>query len=154
MWARGRCGKGVDFFTGVEPGQAQIQVFARGNYSPAGLRDIMLSVQERIYGVGYFKGIVMQSGTGQQLGGDQQTAPDLIGYIFVEMTDRRDRELNGFEVENRYREAIANLPGPRAAGGSIEPGPPGGQQLQKELSGDDPQAPTGPYSTLDAPTTV
>ncbi|MDB2553196.1 efflux RND transporter permease subunit [Gammaproteobacteria bacterium] len=137
VWAYGRYGKGVEFFTAVEPSQTQIQVFARGNYSPAELRDIMLSVQERIYEVGYFKGIVMQSGTGQQLGGDQQTAPDLIGYIFVEMTDRRDRELNGFEVENRYREAIANLPGARAEVVSIEQGPPVGKEIQIELSGDE-----------------
>jgi multidrug efflux pump len=136
VWAYGRYGKGVEFFTGVEPSQTQIQVFARGNYSPAELRDVMLSVQERIYEVGYFKGIVMQSGTGQQLGGDQQTAPDLIGYIFVEMVDRRERELDGFEVENRYRQAIANLPGARAEVVSLEQGPPVGKEIQIELSGD------------------
>jgi multidrug efflux pump len=137
VWAYGRYGKGVEFFTGVEPSQTQIQVFARGNYSPAELRDIMLSVQERIYEVGYFKGIVMQSGTGQQLGGDQQTAPDLIGYIFVEMTDRRERDLDGFEVENLYRQAIANLPGARAEVVSLEQGPPVGKEIQIELSGDE-----------------
>ncbi|MDA8671467.1 efflux RND transporter permease subunit [Gammaproteobacteria bacterium] len=137
VWAYGRYGKGVEFFTGVEPSQTQIQVFARGNYSPAELRDVMLSVQERIYEVGYFKGIVMQSGTGQQLGGDQQTAPDLIGYIFVEMVDRRERELDGFEVENRYRQAIANLPGARAEVVSIEQGPPVGKEIQIELSGEE-----------------
>jgi multidrug efflux pump len=137
VWAYGRYGKGVEFFTGVEPSQTQIQVFARGNYSPAELRDIMLDVQDRIYEVGYFKGIVMQSGTGQQLGGDQQTAPDLIGYIFVEMTDRRDRDLNGFEVEDRYREAISNLPGARAEVVSIEQGPPVGKEIQIELSGEE-----------------
>ena len=137
VWAYGRYGKGVEFFTGVEPSQTQIQVFARGNYSPAELRDVMLSVQERIYEVGYFKGIVMQSGTGQQLGGDQQTAPDLIGYIFVEMVDRRERELDGFEVENRYRQAIANLPGARAEVVSLEQGPPLGKEIQIELSGEE-----------------
>jgi multidrug efflux pump len=137
VWAYGRYGKGVEFFTGVEPSQTQIQVFARGNYSPAELRDIMLSVQDRIYEVGYFKGIVMQSGTGQQLGGDQQTAPDLIGYIFVEMTDRRERDLDGFEVENLYRQAIANLPGARAEVVSLEQGPPVGKEIQIELSGDE-----------------
>ncbi|MDP4941670.1 MAG: efflux RND transporter permease subunit [OM182 bacterium] len=137
VWAYGRYGKGVEFFTGVEPSQTQIQVFARGNYSPAELRDVMLSVQERIYEVGYFKGIVMQSGTGQQLGGDQQTAPDLIGYIFVEMVDRRERELDGFEVENRYRQAIANLPGARAEVVSLEQGPPVGKEIQIELSGEE-----------------
>ena len=137
VWAYGRYGKGVEFFTGVEPSQTQIQVFARGNYSPAELRDVMLSVQERIYEVGYFKGIVMQSGTGQQLGGDQQTAPDLIGSIFVEMVDRRERELDGFEVENRYRQAIANLPGARAEVVSLEQGPPVGKEIQIELSGEE-----------------
>jgi len=137
VWAYGRYGKGVEFFTGVEPSQTQIQVFARGNYSPAELRDVMLCVQERIYEVGYFKGIVMQSGTGQQLGGDQQTAPDLIGYIFVEMVDRRERELDGFEVENRYRQAIANLPGARAEVVSLEQGPPVGKEIQIELSGEE-----------------
>jgi multidrug efflux pump len=137
VWAYGRYGKGVEFFPAVEPSQTQIQVFARGNYSPAELRDIMLSVQERIYEVGYFKGIVMQSGTGQQLGGDQQTAPDLIGYIFVEMVDRRERDLDGFEVENRYRQAIANLPGARAEVVSLEQGPPVGKEIQIELSGDE-----------------
>ena len=137
VWAYGRYGKGVEFFTGVEPSHTQIQVFARGNYSPAELRDVMLSVQERIYEVGYFKGIVMQSGTGQQLGGDQQTAPDLIGYIFVEMVDRRERELDGFEVENSYRQAIANLPGARAEVVSLEQGPPVGKEIQIELSGEE-----------------
>ena len=133
----GQFGKGVEFFTSVEPSETQIQVFARGNYSPAELRDVMLSVQDRIYEVGYFKGIVMQSGAGQSLGGGQQTASDLIGYIYVEMVDRRDRDLDGFEVENLYREAVANLPGARAEVVSIEQGPPVGKEIQIELSGDE-----------------
>ena len=133
----GQFGKGIEFFTSVEPSETQIQVFARGNYSPAELRDVMLSVQDRIYEVGYIKGIVMQSGAGQSLGGGQQTASDLIGYIYVEMVDRRDRDLDGFEVENLYREAVANLPGARAEVVSIEQGPPVGKEIQIELSGDE-----------------
>jgi multidrug efflux pump len=133
----GQFGKGVEFFTSVEPSETQIQVFARGNYSPAELRDVMLNVQDRIYEVGYIKGIVMQSGAGQSLGGGQQTASDLIGYIYVEMVDRRDRDLDGFEVENLYREAVANLPGARAEVVSIEQGPPVGKEIQIELSGDE-----------------
>ena len=135
--AYGRFGKGVEFFTAVEPNQSQIQVFARGNFSPAELRDIMLDVQDRIMNVGHIKGIVMQSGSGQQMGGDQQTAPDLIGTIFIEMTDRRDRDVDGFEVENLYREAISNIPGVRAEVATIEQGPPVGKEIQLELSGED-----------------
>lgn len=135
--AYARFGKGVEFFTAVEPNQTQVQVFARGNFSPEELRDIMLDVQDRIMDVGYFKGIVMQSGAGQQMGGDQQSAPDLIGSIFIEMTDRRERELDGFEVENRYRDAISNIPGIRAEVVSVEQGPPVGKEIQLELSGED-----------------
>jgi multidrug efflux pump len=135
--AYGQYGKGVEFFTGVEPSQTQVQVFARGNFSPAELRDIMLDVEGRIREVGHFKGIVTQSGSGQQMSGTGQTAPDIIGSIFIEMTDRRDRDLDGFEVENRYREAIANLPGARAEVVTIEQGPPVGKAVQLELSGED-----------------
>jgi len=130
-------GKGVEFFTSVEPNQSQVQVFARGNFSPEELRDIMLDVQDRIMDVGYYKGIVMQSGAGQQMGGDQQSAPDLIGSIFIEMTDRRDRDIDGFEVENRYRDSIADIPGVRAEVVSVEQGPPVGKEIQLELSGED-----------------
>lgn len=137
VMAYGQFGKGVEFFTGVEPAQTQIQVFARGNSSPAELRDVMLDVESRIREVGHFKGIVTQSGSGNSLGGGQQSAPDLIGTIFVEMTDRRDRDIDGFEVENRYRDAVSNLPGARAEVVTIEQGPPVGKDIQLELSGDD-----------------
>jgi len=138
VWAYGQYGKGVEFFTGVEPSQTQVQVFARGNSSPAELRDVMLDAESRIREVGYIKGIVTQSGSGNSLGGGQQSAPDLIGTIFIEMTDRRDRQdVDGFEVENRYREAVSNLPGARAEVVTIEQGPPVGKAIQLELSGDD-----------------
>lgn len=137
VMAYGQFGKGVEFFTGVEPAQTQIQVFARGNASPAELRDVMLDVESRIREVGHFKGIVTQSGAGNSLGGGQQSAPDLIGTIFVEMTDRRDRDIDGFEVENRYRDAVSSLPGARAEVVTIEQGPPVGKDIQLELSGDD-----------------
>ncbi|MFT4888695.1 MAG: multidrug efflux pump [Pseudohongiellaceae bacterium] len=137
VWAYGQYGKGVEFFTSVEPSQTQVQVFARGNFSPSEVRDVVLDVERRITEVGYYKAIVTQSGAGQQLGGNQQTAPDLIGSIFIEMTDRRDRDLDGFEVENRYRDAITNIPGARAEVASLEQGPPVGKEIQIELSGDD-----------------
>jgi len=130
-------GRGIEFWTETEPSQTTVNVFARGNYSPAELRDIMLEVEDRLREVGHFKGIVTQSGAGRQMGGFSQTAPDLIGSIYIEMTDRRDREMNGIELENRYREAIADLPGARAEIAQIEEGPPVGKEIQLELSGED-----------------
>jgi len=137
VWAYGQFGKGVEFFTGVEPSQTQIQIFAQGNFSPAELRDIMLDVEGRIREVGHIKGILSQSGAGQQMGGGQQSAPDLVGTVFVEMTDRRDRDLDGFEVENGYRDAVSNIPGIRAEVVTIEQGPPVGKEIQLELAGED-----------------
>ena len=97
----------------------------------------MLEVEDRIRDIGHFKGIVTQSGAGTQMGGDSQSAPDLIGSIYIEMTDRRDRDVSGIELENLYREAIADLPGARAEVVPIENGPPVGKEIQLELSGED-----------------
>jgi multidrug efflux pump len=96
----------------------------------------MLDAEERIRDVGYIDGIVTQTGAGNQSWGSGQSAPDLIGSIFIEMTDRRERELDGFEVENLYRSAISNIPGVRAEIVSVEQGPPVGKEIQVELSGD------------------
>src|SRR5690606_9839816 len=57
--------------------------------------------------------------------------------IFIEFTDRRTRDVNGFEIENLYREAIQDIPGVTAEISSIEAGPPVGKQLQIELYGED-----------------
>jgi len=129
-------GAGVEFFTAVEPNQTRIQVFARGNFSPEEIRDMVVDVEKRIMNVGYYKNVVTQSGSGQSLGGGQGSAPDLVGTIFVEFTDRRIRDVDGFEIENLYREAISNIPGIRAEIATIEQGPPVGKELQIEIFGD------------------
>ncbi len=129
-------GAGVEFFTAVEPNQTRVQVFARGNFSPEEIRDMVVDVEQRIMNVGYYKNVVTQSGAGQSLGGGQSSAPDLVGTIFVEFTDRRIRDVNGFEIENLYREAISNIPGIRAEIATIEQGPPVGKELQIEIFGD------------------
>jgi multidrug efflux pump len=136
VYSYDRWGSGIEFFVATEPMQTQVQVFARGNFSPAELRDVMLDAEERIRDVGYIDGIVTQTGAGNQSWGSGQSAPDLIGSIFIEMTDRRERELDGFEVENLYRSAISNIPGVRAEIVSVEQGPPVGKEIQVELSGD------------------
>jgi multidrug efflux pump len=137
VFAYGRFGAGVEFFVATEPMQTQIQIFARGNFSPAELSDVMLDAEDRIREVGLFSGIMTQSGAGQQMSGSGQSAPDLIGTIFVEMTDRRTRDEDGFEIENLYRQAITGIPGVRAEIVSVEQGPPVGKEIQVELSGDD-----------------
>lgn len=137
VWAYGAYGRGVEFFTSVEPAQTQVQIFARGNYSPEEIRDMVLDVERRIADIGYYKSIVTQSGAGRSMGGGMGAAPDLVGTIFLEFTDRRDRDVNGFEVENLYREAIQDIPGVRAEISTPEAGPPVGKELQLEFFGED-----------------
>lgn len=137
VWAYGTYGKGVEFFTSVEPGQTQVLVFARGNYSAEEVRDMVRDVEARIRDIGYYKSIVTQSGAGRSMGGGMGAAPDLIGTIFLEFTDRRDRDINGFEVENLYRQAIQDIPGLRAEISTPEAGPPVGKELQIEFYGED-----------------
>ena len=137
VFAYGRWGSGIEFFVSAEPLQTQVQIFARGNLSPAEHRDIMLDAEALINEIGYYDGIVTQSGAGQQMGGAQQSAPDLIGTIFIELADRRTREIDGFQIENLYRAALAEIPGVRAEIVSIEQGPPVGKEIQLELSGED-----------------
>ena len=64
-----RFGAGFEFFVTPEPLQTQVQIFARGNFSPAKFRDIMLDAEERIENIGHYSGIVTQSGAGKQMGG-------------------------------------------------------------------------------------
>lgn len=137
IWAYINYGRGVEFFTSVEPAQTQVQIFARGNYSPEEIRDIVLNVESRIEDIGYYKSIVTQSGAGRSMGGGMGAAPDLVGTIFLEFTDRRDRDVNGFEVEDLYRQAIQDIPGVRAEISTPEQGPPVGKELQMEFYGED-----------------
>ena len=132
-----RWGSGIEFFVTPEPLQTQVLMFARGNLSPAELRDIMLDAEQRIEEIGYYEGIVTQSGAGAQSAGPMQAAPDLVGTIFVELTDRRTRDFDGFEIENMYRQAISQIPGVRAEIVSVEQGPPVGKEIQVELSGEE-----------------
>ena len=132
-----RWGAGFEFFVASDPLQTQIQIFARGNFSAAELRDIMLDAESRIEAVGYYDGIVTQSGSGQGRGGGQQSAPDLIGTIFIEFTDRRTRTVTGFDIEDMYRQTLAEIPGVRSEIVSLEQGPPVGKEIQVELSGED-----------------
>ncbi len=129
-------GRGVQFFTDVEPTFSGINVAAKGNYSAVELRDIVTDVENRITNVGHIKTIYTRSGGGGFSAGSGRTG-DEIGNMFIELSDRRTRDMNGFEIEAAYREAIRDIPGVRAEVRNQEPGPPVGKDIQIQLSGDD-----------------
>ena len=55
--AYGRWGSGIEFYVSPEPLQTQVQIFARGNFSPDELRDIVLDAEDRVKEIGYYKGM-------------------------------------------------------------------------------------------------
>ncbi len=134
----GKAGNGTQFFTDVDPTFTSVKVAAKGNYSAGEIRDIVVDVEHRITEVGDYKSLYTRSGGGgiSVSSGGGRTA-DQIGSMFIELSDRRDRTMTGWEVEDAYREAIKDVPGVRAEISKVENGPPVGKDIQIQIAGDD-----------------
>jgi len=128
-------GKGMQFFTQVDPQFTGVNISAKGNYSAKELRDIVTDVEQRILDEGNFKGIYTRAGKGGVSAGPGGTTADRIGNMFIELSDRRTRDISGVEVEELYREVISDVPGVRAEIAKQENGPPVGKDIQIKLSG-------------------
>lgn len=135
--AYGKAGLGTQFFTDVDPTLTGVNVSARGNYSSAELRDIVTDVEKRVMDVGYIKSIYTRSGSGGVSPRSGGTTADQIGSMLIEISDRHTRNISGEQVVDKYRKAIANVPGVRADIQKQEPGPPVGKDIQIELIGTD-----------------
>lgn len=134
----GKAGNGTQFFTDVDPTFAGVNVAAKGNFSASELRDIVVDVEARILEAENFKSIYTRSGAGGvSAGPGGARSADQIGSMFIELSDRRTRDINGWEVEAAYREAIEGIPGVRAEMQKIEQGPPVGKDIQIQVAGDD-----------------
>ncbi len=134
----GRAGNGMQFFTDVDPTFTGVNVAAKGNYSAEEIRDIVVEVEDRILAKENFKSIYTRTGAGGVSAGNGggRTA-DQIGSMFIELSDRRERDMNGWQVEEAYREAITDIPGVRAEMRKVEQGPPVGKDIQIQIAGDD-----------------
>tara|TARA_B110000444_G_scaffold224080_1_gene227011 strand:- start:357 stop:3536 length:3180 start_codon:yes stop_codon:yes gene_type:complete len=130
-------GNGSQFFVDVEPSFTGVNVSARGNYSAEELRDIVADVEGRVLAVGDIESVYTRSGQGGLSFGSGGTTPDRIGSMFIQMTDRRERALDGHELEQAYEEAIKDIPGVRAEMRPQQMGPPVGKEIQIQLSGPD-----------------
>lgn len=137
VWLYAVVGKGSQFFIDVEPNLTGVNVAARGNFSTEELNDIVEDVERRVMEQGHIGSIYTRSGSQGISFGGSGTTPDRVGSMFIELTDRRQRDIDGFEVVSLYEQAIAEIPGVRAEMNLIEPGPPIGKDIQIQLSGDD-----------------
>tara|TARA_R110002073_G_scaffold5313_2_gene32912 strand:+ start:6447 stop:9554 length:3108 start_codon:yes stop_codon:yes gene_type:complete len=134
----GKAGNGTQFFTEVDPTFAGVNVAAKGNFSASEIRDIVVDVEDRILIAEKHKSIYTRSGAGGvSAGPGGARSADQIGSMFIELSDRRSRDINGWEVEAVYRDAIEEIPGVRAEMQKIEQGPPVGKDVQIQVAGDD-----------------
>jgi multidrug efflux pump len=134
----GEANHGTQFFTDVDPTFTGVDVAARGNFSAAEIRDIVTNVEDRVLAEGNFKSIYTRSGGGgTSVGRGGGSSADQIGSMFIEISDRREREINGYEVEEAYRRAVADVPGVRAEIRKVENGPPVGKDIQIQIVGAD-----------------
>ena len=126
-------GRGMEFFTSVDPQFTGISIHARGNYSAEAAQDIVVNIEKQIMATGLHKTIYTRTGTANQLGG----AEDLVGTILVEFIDRVQRDISGTNIEQIYRDIIGQIPGIRAEMVKQEIGPPVGKDIQIQIEGDD-----------------
>ena len=134
----GEANDGMQFFTNVDPTFTGVNVAAKGNFSATELRDIVVDVEQRILAVGNYQSIYTRSGGGGlSVGSGGGSSADQIGSMFIEISDRRQRDINGYEVEAAYREAISDVPGVRAEMLKVENGPPVGKDIQIQVIGSD-----------------
>ncbi len=131
----GVAGNGSQFFVDVDPNFTSVTVAAKGNFSSSEIRDIVTDVERRVMAEGDIHSIYTRAGAGGISFGSGGTTADQIGSMFIEMSDRRTRDRNGWEVEDAFRQAIADIPGIRAEIRKMENGPPVGKEIQIQLQG-------------------
>ncbi len=132
-------GRGMEFFTSVDPQFSGVSINARGNYSAQETRDIVMDVERRIYGVGHIESMYTRTGSGGldfNMGGSGSTG-DRIGSLFMELSDRRNRDVGGIQIQEMHRDVLSRIPGVRAEVVKQERGPPVGKEVQIQLTGDD-----------------
>ncbi len=131
-----KANNGTQFFIDAEPSYTLVSVSAKGNFSAAEIRDIVIDVERRVRDVGNIASIYTRTGGGGIWLGSS-IPPDSVGFMLIELSDRRGRDLNGFEVEQAFENAIQGIPGIRAEVISVSHGPESGKSIQIQLVGSD-----------------
>jgi multidrug efflux pump len=135
--AYGTYGRGMEFFTDVDPTYSGVDIAVQGNFSAEETLDIVVDVERRIAEIGHVAAYYTRTGGGgfsMRSGGG---SADTVGVMRMELSDRRTREATGREVLALQREAIKDVPGVRAEVVEMEMGPPVGKDIQIQLEADD-----------------
>jgi len=131
-------GRGMVFFTDVDPTYSGVGVSVQGNFSAQETLDIVVDVERRIADAGHLTSYYTRTGSGSRFNmGGGSSAADQVGMMQMELSDRRTRDVTGREVLALHREAIKDVPGVRAEVIEMEMGPPVGKDIQIQLEADD-----------------
>lgn len=127
---------GMIFFES-DPQFAQVLIHARGNLSIEQTSEIVGDVEERLLhvpGIQSINSIATVAAGG--FFGSQDAAQDVVGSIFIELTDQAERELSGEETLEIVRGRTRDLVGIIVEVRPLEEGPPVGKPVQIEFSSD------------------
>jgi multidrug efflux pump len=135
--AYGAYGRGMQFFTDVDPTYSGVGISVQGNFSAQETLDIVVDVERRIAAAGHLQSYYTRTGgSGFSMRGGGGSA-DTVGMMQMELSDRRTRDVTGREVLALHREAIKDVPGVRAEVIELEMGPPVGKDIQIQLEADE-----------------
>lgn len=127
-------GKGIIFFPEVDPDTARVVIHARGNLSVFEKDTIVQKVENLVLKIPDIKTAYTNSGKPAQGSND---SADVIGSIFVEFEDWKNRNINGKQILQKIRETTYDLPGIIVEVSEPEAGPPTGKAIRIQLTSND-----------------
>lgn len=125
-----RHGNGVEFFPEVEPERGLIYVHARGNMSVWEKDALVREVEARAMEIPGIRAVYARTGEAPSQG--EEKAEDVIGTIFLEFADWRQRR-PASQILEEVRARTADLAGVHVETREPDAGPPTGKDVQIEL---------------------
>jgi multidrug efflux pump len=129
--AYAKWGQGVEFFPHIEPDMASILVHARGNLSIEEKDALASKVEARILNTEGVKTVYTRTGKAASQGAN--LAQDVIGQFQLEFLPWNMRP-TAAEILNQIRVNTADIAGIKVETQEREAGPPGGKDIQIQLS--------------------
>src|SRR5690606_37130780 len=133
----------IKAFPSMEPEYGTVQVIARGNYSPAEIRDYLREVEAEVLQVQGIRDSVLTFGGGSGFGGS--APPDTIGSLQLQLMPWGER-VPADEIFANIRERVQDIPGLEVQISAQEAGPPAGKAINLRVESDvydDPAPPVG-----------
>ncbi len=119
---------GVEAFPATEPEYGTVSVIARGNYSPAEVRDFLLEVESEILQVQGVQDVLMTFGGGGDALGGSSGPPNTIGSLSLQLLPWKDR-VPAEEIFANIRARVADISGLEVQIKAQEDGPPAGKDI-------------------------